>query len=180
MHKTRQWYDQSGYDFRMIPQQQLKISDKREFAKFHLKMNMFWICYIVANPGVYCIHQDRMHSLLHTTTCLRSFCQFITSLSDPTLDSWAPYVSHGFTSVYLFRHIWCSWMTLSVGLCACNGTKMRDKEYMLYDVIKWKHFTRYWPFVPGIHRSPGWIPLTKASDAELCCFLWFAPWQTIE
>ena len=25
-----------------------------------------------------------------------------------------------------------------------------------------------------------WIPLTKASDAELWCFLWFAPEQTIE
>ena len=22
------------------------------------------------------------------------------------------------------------------------------------DVIKWKHFPRYWPFVWGIHRSP--------------------------
>ena len=22
------------------------------------------------------------------------------------------------------------------------------------DIIKWKHFPRYWPFVPGIHRSP--------------------------
>ena len=22
------------------------------------------------------------------------------------------------------------------------------------DVIKWKHFSRYWPFVGGIHRSP--------------------------
>ena len=22
------------------------------------------------------------------------------------------------------------------------------------DVIKWKHFPRYWPFVSGIHRSP--------------------------
>ena len=22
------------------------------------------------------------------------------------------------------------------------------------DVIKWKHFPRYWSFVPGIHRSP--------------------------
>ena len=25
-----------------------------------------------------------------------------------------------------------------------------------YDVIKWKHFPRYWPFVRGIHRSPVW------------------------
>ena len=38
------------------------------------------------------------------------------------------------------------------------------------DVIKWKHFLHYWPFVRGIHRR---IPLTKASDAELWCFRWF-------
>ena len=42
------------------------------------------------------------------------------------------------------------------------------------DVIKWKHFPRYWPFVRGIHRSR-WIPRTKASDAEPLCFLWSAP-----
>ena len=38
------------------------------------------------------------------------------------------------------------------------------------DVIKWKHFPHYWPFV---HQ---WIPHTKASKAELWCFLWSAPW----
>ena len=42
------------------------------------------------------------------------------------------------------------------------------------DVTKWKHFPRNWPFVRGIHRSR-WIPHTKASDAELWCFLWSAP-----
>ena len=42
------------------------------------------------------------------------------------------------------------------------------------DVIKWKHLPRYWPFVRGIHR-PRWIPLTKASDTELWCFLWSVP-----
>ena len=42
------------------------------------------------------------------------------------------------------------------------------------DVIKWKYFPRYWPFVRGIHRSR-WIPRTKASDAELWRFLWSAP-----
>ena len=26
------------------------------------------------------------------------------------------------------------------------------------DVINWKHFPRYWPFVRGIHRSPGNSP----------------------
>ena len=34
------------------------------------------------------------------------------------------------------------------------------------DVIKWKHFTRYWPFLRGIHRSSVNSP-QKASDAEL-------------
>ena len=26
------------------------------------------------------------------------------------------------------------------------------------DVIRWKHFPRYWPFVRGIHRSPVYSP----------------------
>ena len=41
------------------------------------------------------------------------------------------------------------------------------------DVIKRKHFPRYWPFVWEFtgHR---WIPLTKASDAELWCFPTYA------
>ena len=47
------------------------------------------------------------------------------------------------------------------------------------DVIKWKHFPRYWPFVRGIHWSR-WIPRTKASGAELWCFLWSSPESTIE
>ena len=46
------------------------------------------------------------------------------------------------------------------------------------DVIKWKHFPRYWPFVRGF-TGPRWIPRTKASDAELWCFLicvWINAW----
>ena len=46
----------------------------------------------------------------------------------------------------------------------------RDRTHHHDDVIKWKHFPRNWPFVRGIHRSR-WIPHTKASDAELRCFL---------
>ena len=38
------------------------------------------------------------------------------------------------------------------------------------DVIKWKHFPRYWPFVRGNHWSR-WIPRTKVSDEKLWCFL---------
>ena len=42
------------------------------------------------------------------------------------------------------------------------------------DVMKWKYFPRYWPYVRGIHRSR-WFPRTKASDAGLWCFIWSAP-----
>ena len=52
--------------------------------------------------------------------------------------------------------------------CACIYKHKHD------DVIKWKHFPRYWPFVRGIHRSR-WIPRTKTSYAELWWFLWSAP-----
>ena len=43
------------------------------------------------------------------------------------------------------------------------------------DVIKWKHFRVTGPFVREFtgHRR---IPRTKASDAELWRFPWYAPW----
>ena len=37
------------------------------------------------------------------------------------------------------------------------------------DVIKWKHFRRYWPFLRGIHRSPVNSP-HKGQWRGVCCF----------
>ena len=38
------------------------------------------------------------------------------------------------------------------------------------DIIKWKHFSRYWPFVRGFHRSPAQRPVTRSFDVffDLC------------
>ena len=39
----------------------------------------------------------------------------------------------------------------------CIDTYIARSQYKVLshdDVIKWKHFPRYWPFVRGIHRSP--------------------------
>ena len=47
------------------------------------------------------------------------------------------------------------------------------------DVIKWKHCSVTGPLC-GEFTGHQWIPLTKASDAELWCFLWSAPEQTVE
>ena len=43
------------------------------------------------------------------------------------------------------------------------------------DVIKWKHFSCYWPLCREFIGNR-WIPLPKASDTELWCFLWSARW----
>ena len=47
------------------------------------------------------------------------------------------------TKLQWFR--WTHEMTLAVVIQECS---------IHYDVIKWKHFPRYWSFVRGIHRSP--------------------------
>ena len=36
------------------------------------------------------------------------------------------------------------------------------------DVIKWKHFLRYWPLVRGIHRTPVRVPLTRSNKGQWC------------
>ena len=41
-------------------------------------------------------------------------------------------------------------------ICWLNSVNIRPAATLVThdDVIKWKHFPRYWPFVRGIHRSP--------------------------
>ena len=74
-----------------------------------------------------------------------------------------PYIMLGSKSLYRSRVI------LIERCCLTSiGNFIHD------DVIKWKHFPRYWPFVRGIHRSR-WIPRTKASDVEVWYFLWSVP-----
>ena len=47
-------------------------------------------------------------------------------------------------------------------------------SYYHDDVIKWKHFPFYWPFVRGIHRSPV-NSLQKGQWRGALCLLWAAP-----
>ena len=47
--------------------------------------------------------------------------------------------------------------------CVDNHTRTWYMDHLSYfmfhgDVIKWKYFPRYWPFVRGIHRSPANSP----------------------
>ena len=54
--------------------------------------------------------------------------------------------THVLTQINIFN-------SLSPARCGCNF-KYAHFKHNHDDVIKWKHFPRYWPFVLGIHRSP--------------------------
>ena len=76
-----------------------------------------------------------------------------------------------------FEHVVCKMVALDKPLyLAIHHIPKKLSKTMYYqdDVIKWKHFPRYRPFVRGIHRSSE-NSLTTASDAELRCFFWSAP-----
>ena len=52
-------------------------------------------------------------------------------------------------------------------------------DYTHGDVIKWKHFPRYWPFVRGIHRSPVNSPYKGQWRGALMFFFictWIGSW----
>ena len=81
-----------------------------------------------------------------------------------------PFCSAG-DELILSCYRWRKWSLVVKRNFPCK--QLHIFPYAHDDVIKWKHFPRNWPFVRGIHRSR-WIPHTKASDAELWCFLWSA------
>ena len=55
------------------------------------------------------------------------------------------------THVSRFNYFNC-WPLCLYVLYLNNITHLRNMTHD--DVIKWKHFWRYWPFLRGIHRSP--------------------------
>ena len=63
-------------------------------------------------------------------------------------------------SCYVVWKKWSSWVKM---------TKIHD------DVIKWKHFPRYWPFVQGILRWPVNSPHKRPVTQSFDFFLWSAP-----
>ena len=62
----------------------------------------------------------------------------------------------------------------------CNFTLTWSMQWTWHDdVIKREHFHVTGPLW-GESTCHRWIPLTKASDADIWCFLWSAPIQTVE
>ena len=67
---------------------------------------------------------------------------------------------HNYTNINTRELPWCQRFTGGTTgfLTATCGAPSDDKAGTMTlphdDVIKWKHFPSYWPFVRGIHRSP--------------------------
>ena len=60
---------------------------------------------------------------------------------------------------HIYIHTKMNGMYQSMQILIINHTQWNHCPILLQccdhdDVIKWKHFPRYWPFVRGIHRSP--------------------------
>ena len=53
--------------------------------------------------------------------------------------------------MWWMKNVW--WPSNQINLFHCVLHNMGLLDFH-DDVIKWKHFPRYWPFVRGIHRSP--------------------------
>ena len=74
-----------------------------------------------------------------------------------------------------------TWQTPLVMHTFIMGEFYKKPEHLLPqydDVIKWKHFRVTGPLCREF-TGDRWIPRTKASDAELWCFLWSAPWINV-
>ena len=53
------------------------------------------------------------------------------------------------------HYSYLTWNICTMSLATNTHSLNCDYSFISYDdVIKWKHFLRYWPFVWGIHRSP--------------------------
>ena len=111
---------------------------------------------------------EHYHRKAHICHCWKSI-----QCDDEMLNYVASLVNQGTTIDY-------SQVLPMVLIAQFNITRVKNLEIFCEyhdDVLKWKHFSRYWSFVMGNYR---WIRLTTASDAELRHFLWSAHEQTIE
>ena len=65
--------------------------------------------------------------------------------------------------------------TSTAAIAVMEATLVSQRWVNHNEVIKWKHFPRYWPFVRGIHRSPVNSP-HKGQWRGALTFSWICAW----
>ena len=129
-------------------------TQRRSFASKHTCLG-----YLVWDYALWCLEVYNKHSgngvvSSYHTICLRACSVRVYVCAKANF-------AHGFLVFHFFHTI-----LINISRIPPHG-----------DVIKWKYFTG--PLCVEFTGSR-WIPLTKASDAELWCFLWSASEQTVE
>ena len=139
-----------------------KIQETVWFNKAHLPDNMFawsYNCILLfihrsnTTRSVICIYKSQR---AHT----KQYPKY-TLISKPSyLDSVFKFFCQLFVS-YCYKEVTKVLQLYNDFHAGSLGT---DDNCIHDDVIKWKHFPRYWPFVRGIHWSPvnsRWIPAQR-------------------
>ena len=66
----------------------------------------------------------------------------------------APHTAR-FVIQQIYLKVFVNFVTpLKIGYLSISSNSSRSSNEHHDDVVKWKHFPRYWPFMRGIHRSP--------------------------
>ena len=82
-------------------------------------------------------------------------------------------LNHRFVGLYIAGIVcWVCWVPVTTYVLITYVN-----FYNYDDVIKWKHFPRYWQFVRAIHRSP---VNSKGQWRGALMFLWSASESTVE
>ena len=109
--------------------------------------------------------------LFNARYCLRGHVYTVHSKKYRWLGIWCvlPYSDSG--QFYPYPSWLCNWLRGNHTI-----TPVQAKQTLKHDdIIKWKHFPRYWPFVWGIHRSPHKGQWRGALTFSLIC-AWTNSW----
>ena len=173
------WYAAKKSPRRRIPERQVRMSSGFITHKVSNVECLKWIL-----TGVCVIYQKHMHTVL-----LRlSWCGY-----DASCWHWIPYI-YPYSSQLLAIVGLLQYHKNDAGICRLippmsilnkrqqNMISVLNYVDRLHDqlletlheyIIKWKHFSHYWPIGMGIHRHR-WISLTMADDRYLIKqYRWF-------
>ena len=122
-------------------------------------------------------YETRIYTLrFHTPSLFDTFNTFNTF-------KWCILPSYEYIYIYYDYYHGCWWLATqgaraSAAILMTRSTRNDPgpQGQALYDdVVKWKHFPRYWPFVRGIHRSPHKGHWRGALMFSLIC-VWINGW----
>ena len=135
--------------------------------------------------SLFCIQHFRTHFLALKASCLGSiFIKDCFQQTSTLIHVMAWRISHYLKQWSLSSlNIYVPLRKEEIRFIQCHSNRpaeVRDACWRFYDdVIEWKHSPRSCP-LRGKFIGQRWIPLTKASDADLWWFLWSAPEQTLK